>query len=192
MMIVYKLTSPSGKCYIGITKRPLNIRISDHKHRAIKCHSHLKIHCAIRKYGINNFKIEILSEDGNSELEKYYIKKFDSIKNGYNISPGGEYGLYTGNPSMLGRNHTSKTKLKMSKSAKKVIHTEERIQKMSNSKAHWWKIITPEGEEKIIKNMAAFARDYDLSKGCLGKVASGQCKQHKGYICIRLENRLVK
>lgn len=43
---------------------------------------------AFRKYGIENFKFEVLEEENNltlrKEKEKQYIIKFDSIKNGYN------------------------------------------------------------------------------------------------------------
>lgn len=52
----------------------------------------------MKKYGINNFKYEIIeecSEDELNEKEQYYIKLYDSYiygnhHNGYNLSPGGE------------------------------------------------------------------------------------------------------
>lgn len=55
------------------------------------------VHCqkfynAIKKYGWNNFEHIILCKCNSSDadtLEKYYIKKYDSVKNGYNISFGG-------------------------------------------------------------------------------------------------------
>ena len=60
----------------------------------------LPIHNAIRKYGIENFKIEILCEnidtqDKMNEYEIFYIKKYNSLANnktGYNISSGGSNG----------------------------------------------------------------------------------------------------
>lgn len=48
---------------------------------------------AIKKYGIKNFSFEILEEcsvEELSEKEKYYIKKYDTYKNGYNMTLGGE------------------------------------------------------------------------------------------------------
>ena len=56
--------------------------------------------CAIRKYGMNNFSVEVLdiveTEEEAIELEKYYIKKFQTYykyknSNGYNATIGGEY-----------------------------------------------------------------------------------------------------
>lgn len=52
---------------------------------------------AFKKYGLENFSFEILQEENDPEkrkqLEVYYINKFDSYKNGYNDTPGGN-----GNP----------------------------------------------------------------------------------------------
>ena len=58
-----------------------------------------KFICAILKYGFENFKYEIISvvDIDNKEqfhnklnwMEKYYIKKFNSCENGYNITEGG-------------------------------------------------------------------------------------------------------
>ena len=58
------------------------------------------IHRALRKYGLDNFDVEILKENLNTQCllnfyECYYIKKFDLLcKNGkgYNISDGGSNG----------------------------------------------------------------------------------------------------
>lgn len=52
----------------------------------------------MRKYGIENFIIELIEECKNEDLdekEKYYIKKFhsflgDEFCNGYNMTIGGE------------------------------------------------------------------------------------------------------
>lgn len=51
---------------------------------------------AIRKYGFDNFRYEILeqkdyySEEKLNEREKYWVEYYDSFKNGYNMNPGGE------------------------------------------------------------------------------------------------------
>ena len=56
---IYKLTSPSGKCYIGqsvdIVQRIL-------QYKKLQCKSQIKLYNAIKKYGFKNFKIEILYE----------------------------------------------------------------------------------------------------------------------------------
>lgn len=75
----------------------------------IKCENKYKtpLAYAIRKYGWENFSIEILEENESSdiinELEKFYIKKFNTYgEAGYNASYGGEFGYD-------GRTFTSKT-----------------------------------------------------------------------------------
>lgn len=100
--IIYKYTSPSGKCYIGQTYRE-NKRKKEHINSA-KSGSKCAFHKAIRKYGIDNFKYEILIEvesesikelkEKLNNLEVYYINKFKSnkLENGYNLTDGGTTG----------------------------------------------------------------------------------------------------
>lgn len=92
MGVIYKLTSPSGKSYIGQTRNSFDIRWKQHIREA-NCNSILPIHAAIRKYGPENFVNQILEEVPNEELntkEQYYIQKYDTYNNGYNCTLGGE------------------------------------------------------------------------------------------------------
>lgn len=87
--IVYKITNLiNGKSYVGITTRTLKQRFKEH------CNADSGIGRAIRKYGKENFKKEIIDyADDNEELlelEIEHIKKYDSYKNGYNNTLGGE------------------------------------------------------------------------------------------------------
>ena len=96
--LVYKATSPSGKKYIGITITPLRERIRLHVKEANRG-SHFPFHTAIRKYGAENIRWEIIdvatSWEDLCELERKYIAEYDSKNNGYNMTLGGEgtYGL---------------------------------------------------------------------------------------------------
>ena len=93
-MIIYKATNKiNGKCYIGQTRHSLEHRKKIHLIRArqgVKTH----FYQAIRKYGEDNFEWTILcvtsSKQTLNELETYYITKYDSIKNGYNMVDGGD------------------------------------------------------------------------------------------------------
>lgn len=90
----YKLTSPSGKSYHGITCGSVKNRITRHCRDANKG-SDLLLHKAIRKYGIDNFKVEVLSETTNrselARLEVEGIAKDNTFKpNGYNLTRGGD------------------------------------------------------------------------------------------------------
>lgn len=93
-MIVYKATSPSGKVYIGLTTQKLSYRQKCHKHLALKTKKKNKFYSAIRKYGYDNIKWEIIYTTNNhKELlkkEQEFIKLYNSQINGYNITNGGE------------------------------------------------------------------------------------------------------
>ena len=59
--VIYKITSPKGKVYIGRTKDFMG-RMNEHKHIALKHKSDYSLYKAIRKYGWDNFQKEILCE----------------------------------------------------------------------------------------------------------------------------------
>lgn len=101
MYYIYKFTNKiSGKHYIGQTNN-LQKRYNGHKSESFNQKASgywLPFHCAIRKYGIENFSYEVLEEiaDGESqnfvnEREQYFIQYYNSLKdnNGYNVTTGG-------------------------------------------------------------------------------------------------------
>ncbi|QOJ19528.1 MAG: GIY-YIG nuclease family protein [Gammaproteobacteria bacterium] len=76
----------SGKMYIG-QSRNISKRWNDHLR-----YGNSRIGKAIRKYGKERFYFEVLELCHPNDLndkEIYYIGKFDSVRNGYNILPGG-------------------------------------------------------------------------------------------------------
>lgn len=88
--IIYKITNKvNGKSYIGQTRYTLEFRWRQHIHKKDNTY----FHNAIRKYGVENFEKEILEECDYTDLNKreiYYIAKYDSFKNGYNLTIGGD------------------------------------------------------------------------------------------------------
>lgn len=82
------------KVYIGQTTQSIQERFNQHmKPSTIKKRGTYKIYNAINKYGKENFYIELLeetTEDKLDEREMFYINKFDSYKNGYNSTNGGD------------------------------------------------------------------------------------------------------
>lgn len=89
---IYKITNVlNGKCYIGQSVDP-HKRFVSHCSRANNDSDNSPIHSAIKKYGKENFKLEILewTEDYNRR-EKELIQEYNSLSpNGYNIALGGE------------------------------------------------------------------------------------------------------
>ena len=94
MGFIYKITNLiNGKVYIGQTSRTIKERYKEHK-KAFK-KKNVALYCAMRKYGINNFKIEQIEKCDNTllnEREIYWIAKYKSnnSKIGYNETNGGE------------------------------------------------------------------------------------------------------
>lgn len=92
---IYKIQFPNGKVYIGQSVNYKN-RWREHLREAARGND-LKVYRAMRKYNvtIEAFSIiedNITSQDEASSKEIYYIQEFNSIKNGYNITEGGQCG----------------------------------------------------------------------------------------------------
>lgn len=88
--IIYRLTSPSGKSYVGQTIQKLSNRMTIHR----TCRYCCALYAAIQKYGLSNFAIEVLLdgvERGNlNALESLAIALCGSLSpSGYNLGPGG-------------------------------------------------------------------------------------------------------
>ena len=98
MYIIYKHTNKlNGKVYIGQTHFT-NLELRWLNGKGYKTSK--KFNNAIKKYGWENFEHIILvsnikSKEEANNLEKYYIKLYNSIENGYNISIGGDDHTYT-------------------------------------------------------------------------------------------------
>ena len=94
--LIYMYTSPSNKRYVGQTIQ-FEKRQSQHETQAYNpnCASYdCAFHRAIRKYGIENFKLEVLEDNiPRIELdnkEKYWINEMKSFgEGGYNLTQGG-------------------------------------------------------------------------------------------------------
>ena len=95
--LIYKYTNLiNSKCYIGQTTTSLELR---HKKHLSQLNDNTYFHRAILKYGIDNFKLEIIEQDIPlnilDEREIYWIKYYDSFytsEKGYNLTKGGQWG----------------------------------------------------------------------------------------------------
>lgn len=128
--VIYLLTFPSNKVYIGKTTTTLKERIKEHIKEAFKrtnC-SHYPKCRAIRKY--QTFTVEVLFEGTAEELsdkEIEYISNYNSTadKFGYNLSAGG---------GSLGRECSPETRKKISESNKgNIPHNRKIVQQFDLS-----------------------------------------------------------
>lgn len=96
MGIIYRLTFPNNKIYIGLTMFNIEKRFNEHC-RDANNGSECPIHNAIRKYGKDNIKKEIIdSAETMEELKKLEIKHISICNSlvingkGYNQTIGGD------------------------------------------------------------------------------------------------------
>lgn len=95
MGFAYKVTSPSGKSYVGITMSSVEARWKLHVREACKRKGRWALHRAIRKYGHEAFVVETLAELPTwSELcliERELIASHGTHSpSGYNMTIGGD------------------------------------------------------------------------------------------------------
>lgn len=88
--LIYKITNKvNNKSYIGQTRYTLEFRWRQHLNSKDNCY----FHKAIKKYGAENFNVEILEECDFKDLDSreiFYIAKYNTFKDGYNSTIGGD------------------------------------------------------------------------------------------------------
>lgn len=94
--LIYKVTSPNGKVYIGKTSKTLQERIRAHRNDYLREKYNFKFYNSLKKYGFDNFVWEVIEDsiDLNllNEVEIKYIKQFNSFEDGLNSTIGGNGG----------------------------------------------------------------------------------------------------
>lgn len=128
MWKLYKIiNTESSTVYYGITSRKLNERFNSHKYAANHGYKSY-LYAAMRKYGIDKFKIELVKEYNSKEecclAEQHIIET--SQEKLYNLAKGGEVGYSMSNDP---RYETWKEKLKEKRQGRKpalgMKHSEE-------------------------------------------------------------------
>ena len=152
---VYTITNIiNGKLYLGSTKVSFKERWRHHI-KALKGGKHhsIKLQRAVDKYGLDNFKFEILDIcdiEFVTSTEKYWLNLLNSVVMGYNISYSVEGGC-------LGYKHSVENKKIISESMLNnkhrtgIKHTNEIKHKIKNSTKNFFKSKT-EYVKKLKKN----------------------------------------
>lgn len=167
---VYCITNnETNKKYIGITVQGIITRFAKHCYEASQG-SNRYLCRAIRKYGVDAFKIEVIDECSNfeelKELEKYYIDKYNTLApNGYNMTMGGD--------GALGRPLTEETREKMAAARRGKTPWNKGVK---NSQVGHWKG----------KTMSQEARQK-MSIAKKGKKLSEETKEKRKYIYEKMK-----
>ena len=201
---VYKITnSANGKIYIGSA---LDIRERWGQHcRSAKEHKHdLPFENALRKYGVENFKWELLEEvdilDLCRKTQRKKIRKrlleaeqrwLDELQpfwwtdNGYNHNPNAY--------SCLGRKQTGKAAkgiLGSHRDRKGIKMTGKAASGVHHWRIKWFKAIDPVGRTYTRPNLTQFCKSRNLNKGAMAAIARGTyisggklSKIYKGWTC---------
>lgn len=134
-MWIYKITNiQNNKVYIGQTIRPVQQRFNRHINDSINNIIDTHFARAIRKWGKDNFKIEVIdTATTQSELnlkEQYWINYYNSVNTGYNETEalskcgGNTYRSKTESELNVIKNKIRNTKIgsknKMSKKVKRI------------------------------------------------------------------------
>lgn len=197
----------NGKRYIGQAV-DIDRRIKSHYLRLIRSvDDALKLQNAWNKYGYQNFVVETLisaEEEHTKEylkswldyLEKDYIQYYDSHKNGYNCTDGGEGNLgYVHSDETkqkqrikrLGKPLSNETKIKMSKSLKGLKRTESTKLKISLTKKKKVLLISPLNDNYEVFGVQEFCILKGLSPSHISSMLNGNRPHHKGWTGKYLE-----
>lgn len=92
MIGIYKITNKlNGKSYIG---QSIDIKRRWAQHKANIGSFKNPLYLDFEKYGLENFDFEVIENCEKDELDSkeiFYISKFDSFNNGYNLTTGGQF-----------------------------------------------------------------------------------------------------
>ena len=211
--IIYKVTNIiNGKVYIGKTTKTLKQRKQSHMRYAQKGGKGVFL-SAIRKYGIESFKWEILCECdkdllGITETMKIIVNNSHYIDgHGYNMTYGGE--------GCLGFKHSENARQKISKSKigqnnpmfnktttgfKGHKHNKKSKENISNSLSESWKSLSKEEKEKRLQGMHThIITDEERkrrSQSLMGHKSSAERNKKisdslKKYYMLKKENKLL-
>tara|TARA_R110002110_G_scaffold161376_1_gene360126 strand:- start:15 stop:797 length:783 start_codon:yes stop_codon:yes gene_type:complete len=172
-MIIYKATNKvNNKCYIGQTINSLRERINAHHSPKIK----YKLHNAISKYGRDSFEWDIICECSSiselNEKEIFYIDKYNSITNGYNIKHGGKNSV-----------RSKESNLKTSESLKAFYKTPDGIEKRIRAKNHKPNL-SKEQRKEIGRKIQLKHKDPEFKKAFKAKMIISAEKKRRGVDII--------
>ena len=194
---LYKITNQiNKKVYIGLTTQGVDRRWSEHVYRFNSGERDHKLYLAMRKYGIENFKMETILTVRFPEtlpvLEVAYIKKYNSFNRGYNMTIGGDFVSDATREKlskiMTGRKITWGDKIVQTKNERYSIWPCGRATGAENKQSKWFEVKHPDEHKEVFCGLREFCRKHDLSHNLLLTTLSGKQTHHKGYVLLATFN----
>lgn len=201
-MIIYLVTNLINQMkYVGQTTRTLKQRKSSHLSSSKKGSTYY-LHRAIRKYGAENFKWEVIhnatSEEELNEKETYFIKEYNTNSQvGYNLTEGGR--------GIRGWKHSELTKEKIKQCAiknnsaqylKKFVQSEEgrkKISLMQLGKTYEMKFGKEKADEIIKEKQKSYIEKYGKQKtDIIRKKISNSNKSHLSSVKAKMSKSYKK
>ncbi len=191
-LLIYRITNVvNGKVYIGQTSQGLRQRQREHICRFNLGERDHKIYMAMRKYGLKNFEFEALcntfTQEFLDDLEIYFIAKYDSFNNGYNMTIGGDSVSKETrkkiSEAMKGRKITWYDKI----IASRKLNPDRKDPKdfvatgADNINSKEYIVSCPDGQIKKVKGLRAFCKLNNLKHYAMFHILSGRQKLHRGF-----------
>ena len=188
-LLIYSITNlVNGKVYVGQTRQGLTRRQYEHISRFNLGERDHKLYQAMRKYGIENFKFEVLLHCFDTkyldEMEVLFIKQFNSFNRGYNMTCGGD-----------GVSDETIEKLRAVNLGRKITWTDKIVAARhrngtygkhtpkgdANPMAKSYLVRFPSGKEEKITGLRQFCIQNGLSHNLMIAVLNGAQRHHKGF-----------
>ena len=193
---IYKILNKiNGLVYIGCTISSLEKRFQEHLCRCFKTDYKSKLYNSIKKYGVENFTIDLVDEcDLNViyETEKKYIKEFNSYHNGLNSTYGGEGCLgYTHSPEIRkkisegtknGNSHKGKTYEELYGDRAE----EEKMKRKNSVKLKWDSMDEDERNNRVKKTKDAVKNNSKYSQEIINEIKN-KIKNGENFSDIKKE-----
>jgi group I intron endonuclease len=211
MGVIYKITSPSGRVYVGQTTRTANQRIVQYKSKRKKTGKSLILR-SIEKYGWDAHVFEVIEDNVPKELlndqEVYWVAKLKTYAaenlDGMNLTRGGDYRESWKNDKTRverakmrrGEKSPSWGKKWSKEMKKKIAEGVSRYNKLNgvrpseecNKKArekHLVKVVVYDINGDFVneyESIIAASRSLGLNRKCAIDTVNGRQKHTKGYI----------
>ena len=150
----------NNKVYIGKTNKHITKRFKEHIRDSRKLTlQHRPLYNAMRKYGPDNFYIELLEETQNTAIrEQFWIEKFNSFYYGYNATKGGDGTEYVDRELVIQEYQKYQTITKVSQETGYDIETIRNILNNAGIEIFW-------NKENIQKIKGVHLKQIDVNTG---------------------------